>query len=172
MSPRAGLFALVVVGAASVAVLAAADDPRALRPTIEARYPAVRWIGTAALARALEAPDLRPALLDTRAPAEYAVSHLRGARWVDPDREDLSDLDLPRDAPVVVYCSVGWRSAIVADRLRRAGFTAADNLEGGIFQWANEGRPVFRGDRAVRQVHPFDATWGRMLRAELRAPLP
>jgi hypothetical protein len=39
-----------------------------------------------------------------------------------------------------------------------------------VFEWANSGYPVFRDGEAVREVHPFDAEWGRLLDPELRTP--
>jgi rhodanese-related sulfurtransferase len=132
-----------------------------LRAAISIAHPDVRWVDAPTLARWVEE---RPVvLLDARAIAEHRVSHLASAAHVDPDRGDLSGLEIARDARVVVYCSVGWRSAIVAERLRRAGFRDVYNLEGGIFGWANAGRPVFRGTERVRVVHPYDAVWGRLL---------
>jgi rhodanese-related sulfurtransferase len=166
--------ALGVIGGLAmlaIAILAHADDPAELRPVIEARYPDVGWIDAATLASFLErAPDGGIVLLDSRTEAEFAVSHLRGARRVDPDATDFASLELPPRALVIVYCSVGWRSAAVADRLRQTG-ARTRNLAGGIFGWANEGRPVYRGRRRVEEVHPFDATWGRYLDRGRRADL-
>lgn len=108
-------------------------------------------------------------LLDARQPEEYAVSHLPGAVRIDPTSTSFSDLDsLSRDRSIVVYCSVGYRSALVTKRLREKGYNAS-NLRGSIFRWANEGRPVVRGDSTVREVHPYDSTWGDLLRPDLRA---
>ena len=73
---------------------------------------------------------------------------------------------------IVTYCSVGYRSAGVAQRLRAAGFTQVYNLEGSLFRWANEGRPLYRGDTLVHQVHPYDRVWGTLLKEELRAYIP
>ncbi len=143
----------------------------ALRPMLELRYPAVRWVDAPTL-RTWIASGRAVVLLDAREPAEFRVSHLAGARRIDPDEPDVRGLRRWRNARVVVYCSVGWRSAIVADRLRRAGFTDVYNLERGIFGWANRGYRVEREGRAVRAVHPFDDTWGRMLNAELRSYSP
>ena len=67
---------------------------------------------------------------------------------------------------------MGYRSALIASRLGHAGYRNVRNLEGGIFAWANRGLPVVRGDRVVHDVHPYDDTWGRMLRAELRSRTP
>lgn len=138
---------------------------------IRAQYPGVEPISTDTLAARLRGRAAeRPVLLDVRKEAEYRVSHLRGARRIDPDAEDFSVLeDLDETTPIVTYCSVGYRSAALAERLEEAGFTNVVNLEGSIFAWANEGRPVYRGDRRVRAVHPYDSVWGRLLNEELRA---
>lgn len=112
-------------------------------------------------------------VLDAREPDEYEVSHLLGAHRVDPDAGDVKGElpdGTPQDARIVVYCSVGYRSAAVARRLEKAGYEHVFNLEGGIFQWANEGRPVYRDGEPVERVHPYDATWGRLLDARLHSP--
>lgn len=142
--------------------------------TLRTRFADVPTISTDRLGAWL-ADSTRPApvLLDARTPEEYAVSRLPGARRVDPDAEAdalaAALADVRADRPVVVYCSVGVRSAAVARRLTEAGFGDVRNLEGSIFRWANEGRPVVRDGEAVREVHPYDAVWGRLLRPELRA---
>lgn len=138
-----------------------------LRPMISLRHPGVDWIDTSALAASLDDPDpeARPRLLDSRTEAEYAVSHLAGATRVDPDDAQLDPTDWPHDTLIVVYCSVGYRSAAVARRLGRAGFTRVYNLQGGIFEWANEDRPVERDGVRVEVVHPYGGVWGQMLDA-------
>lgn len=149
------------------------------RAGIERVYPDVRWVDTAVLARWVAGPaGQRPVLLDARDPAEFEVSHLAGARRVDPDATSFEHLRIPRGARVVVYCSVGWRSGTIADRLRLAGHEDVYNLEGGLFKWANEGRDLRRrgalgaGEARAERVHPYDTVWGRMLDADRRAPLP
>jgi len=143
----------------------------AIKRAIRSRFPRVPHISTNSLAAWLERPAAeQPILLDTRTPVEYAVSHLPKARRVDPDQQDFSDLSL--DAPIVTYCSVGYRSAAIAERLQRAGYPNVVNLEGSIFQWANEGRPVYRNGVVVRQVHPYDAFWGHLLNQEFHADKP
>jgi len=47
--------------------------------------------------------------------------------------------------------------------VRQAGFSRVYNLEGSIFQWANEGRPVCKDDRPTMLVHPNDALWEDLL---------
>lgn len=135
-------------------------------------FPGTPAVSTDTLA-ALLGTSQAPLLLDVREADEYAVSHLPGARHVPPGApaDTLAALlaGVPRGRPVVVYCSVGYRSARVTQRLLEAGFSDVRNLEGSIFRWANEGRTVVRGDSAVGAVHPFDAAWGRLLRRDLRA---
>ena len=62
-----------------------------------------------------------------------------------------------------------YRSSRLAERLRQAGCTNVFNLDGSIFQWANEGRPLERDGRPVNEVHPYNKTFGQLLRPEHRA---
>lgn len=106
-------------------------------------------------------------LLDTREAPEFAVSHLRGARLVGYDTFSLATVrDLPTNAPIVVYCSVGMRSEKIGAQLRRAGFTSVRNLYGGIFEWVNEGQLVVTAaNQPTKRVHAYSPTWGIWLRS-------
>ncbi len=148
---------------------------RAVDRDLAARYPDVPSIPPDVLAQRL-ASGAPPLVLDARTPAEVAVSHLPGAQRVDPDADvaalaaALDSVDRSRE--IVVYCSVGVRSAGVAERLRAAGFENVENLSGSIFRWANQGRPLVRDGQPVRTVHPYNAAWGRLLEPGLRADVP
>ena len=101
------------------------------------------------------------------------MSHLQGAvRVTSPDRAAALLSDVPEGATVVAYCSVGYRSARLAAALRDRGLGVVHNLGGSIFRWANEDRPLFRGDTPVRRVHPFDETWATLLEPDRRAYSP
>jgi rhodanese-related sulfurtransferase len=166
---RLGLFLTGALSAA-VTVVAASALKRSpgwatMKWLIRLQFPDVRRVTTEQLAAWLDDPErLSPLLLDVRAEDEYAVSHLPGAIHVPPDAE-IDDLPtaVTEDRPIVAYCSVGYRSSVMARRLREAGFEEVSNLEGSIFEWANEGRPVVRGDEHVEEVHPYDGRWGRLL---------
>lgn len=136
-----------------------------IRRRIAENYPRVAGISTEELARRLEdAGRTKPVLIDVRAREEFAVSRLPGAVWAETEAQQRAVLDRqPADRPVVFYCSVGWRSARAADRWRRAGRARVFNLDGSIFQWANENRPLFRDGQAVTVVHPYDRAWGALL---------
>ena len=147
---------------------------RAVEHMIAADYPNVPSISTDSLAERLsDEASPRPILLDARSPEEYAVSHLPDARRVDPKAGAHPALDtLAADTPLVVYCSVGYRSAGVVQSLQDQGFTNVVNLTGSLFRWANEGRPVDRDGQRVAAVHPYDATWGTLLADSLHAYRP
>ena len=126
-------------------------------------FPRVQHISTDELAVILE-EHTDFTLLDTRESEEYEVSHIQGAFLAEGVRDALKVLnDKSREDLVIVYCSVGYRSSNIAKKLARRGFTNVVNVEGSLFKWANENRPVFRRDKAVDKVHPYDEDWGRLL---------
>ena len=99
--------------------------------------------------------------LDAREDKEYKVSHLTGALPVGYDHFSLEGLqDIPKDTPVVVYCSVGYRSEKVTEKLLAAGYTNVRNMVGGIFEWVNEGKPVVNDKGPTQQVHAYNKKWG------------
>ena len=167
MVARSPMWLAILLCVVAVVLVAALGGWQwgAVKARIRKEFPAVPQVGTGALAARLEGE--RPLLLDVRTLAEYEVSHLAGARRVEPGA--MPELGVPKDTPIVTYCSVGYRSSALAQRLRAAGYTRVENLEGSIFQWANEGRPLVRDGQPAKLVHPFDAKWGRLLDKERRA---
>lgn len=136
------------------------------------RFPEVKWIKTDDLARwQADSGQAQPALVDARTEPEFAVSHLGGARPIDPYRPSLRSLrGIPKDSAIVVYSSTGYRGARVASWLQKAGYTSAVNLAGGLFKWTNEGRPIFREEgRPTATVHPYDQKWGLLVDGRYRA---
>jgi len=148
-----------------------------IRQTIARKFPQVPSITTEQLASWLEDPDrMSPLLFDVRESAEYDVSHLRYARQATDAKAILEVMDglssadeSARETPIVVYCSVGYRSAKVAKSLMPKHNGKVFNLDGSIFQWFNEGRDVWRDSDSdevrVKEVHPYDARWGKLLTA-------
>ena len=151
-------------------------DWNSIKQKIERDFPNIPMIATKQLAQWMNDVERQPIIFDARGLEEFNVSHLRGAVQVADAKvaakaiEDLLNTSttnanqshVTRPA-IVVYCSVGYRSAKVVDQLFRAGIENIYNLEGSIFQWFNEGRPVFQGDVQVDEVHPYDANWGELL---------
>lgn len=139
---------------------------------IHHKFPGVPRMQTSELAERLKnSQQPKPVLLDVRTKAEFAVSHLAGAIRLKPGA-DVTGLSLPKDKPIVTYCSVGYRSAAMAKKLRDAGYSAVTNLEGSIFRWANENRPLVRENQPTDKVHPYNAVWGRLVDKAHRAENP
>lgn len=107
-----------------------------------------------------------PILLDTRSAKEYSVSHIEDAKHIDYETFDKSMVaDLPKDQPVVVYCSVGYRSERIGEQLLAMGFESVSNLYGGIFEWVNEGNSVVDpANTPTDSVHAYDKIWGLWLK--------
>ncbi len=163
---------LVGAGVALVAGRPIAFD--VIRRLTDRKFPAAQWVSVTQLDQwRADAGRAQPVLLDARTREEYGVSHLQGAVQIDPYRPSLRPLrGFPKDTAIVVYSSVGYRGARVADFLARQGYTRVFNLDGGEFRWANAGRPVFRQGRPVTEVHPYNPTWGLLLESELRIEAP
>jgi rhodanese-related sulfurtransferase len=142
---------------------------RLIKSLISHKFPSVKWLTTRQLAQWLADPlKPQPILLDARSEAEYLLSHLKQAERIDPYHPNVEALSGSKDAPIVVYCSVGYRSASVAEQLGKGGFSHVYNLEGSIFQWANEDRPIFKNTNPAKLVHPYNTRWGRLLKPEHR----
>ena len=107
-------------------------------------------------------------LLDTREKKEYEISHIPGAIWVGYDNFKLKRVkEIAKDAKIVTYCSVGYRSERIGEKLQKAGFTNVSNLKGSIFKWVNEGNPLEDKDgQATDKVHGFDKDWGKWVKGD------
>jgi rhodanese-related sulfurtransferase len=163
---------LVGAGIAVVAGRPIAFD--LIRRMTERKFPQGRWVTVNELDRWRADPGrAQPVVLDARTQEEYGVSHLQGAQRIDPYRPSLRVLrGFPKDTAIVVYSSVGYRGARVANFLERQGYTQVYNLDGGQFRWVNAGRPVFRQDRPTAEVHPYNPTWGLLLESQYRIKAP
>ena len=104
-------------------------------------------------------------ILDIRSKAEYEVSHIAGARMIDYDNFRIEDVDdIPKEADIIVYCSVGYRSEKVGEQLQEHGFRKVRNLYGGIFQWKNEGFDVVnQHSNATDSIHTYSRRWSKWL---------
>jgi len=110
-------------------------------------------------------------LLDVREPSEFAVSHLAGARRVDPDaslESILATTGMVAGKSIIFYCSVGARSSElghrVQERLIGLGANSVANLSGGIFRWHNDERLLVNGRGSTNLVHGYSAYWGQLIR--------
>jgi rhodanese-related sulfurtransferase len=134
---------------------------------IRSEFPTVEQISAEELKNWMQSDRSKPLLLDARSEEEFQVSHLEGAlSAVDFRQAEKRLAQLDKDFPVVVYCSVGYRSSSMAESLQDAGYEKVYNLEGSIFEWVNSGNPVYREGQEVSVVHPYDEKWGQLLDRE------
>lgn len=155
------MVGLVGITSAAAWFVGALDWP-GMKRQIRERFPEVRQLEVEQLDAWLrDSGRPAPVLFDVRREEEFRVSHLTGARRLDPG---ANPPELPPDVdtttPIVLYCSVGYRSSRMAQRLQDLGYSEVWNLEGSIFEWANAGHPVERDGEPVEEVHPYDAIWG------------
>ncbi len=138
---------------------------------IRNKFPGVRHTSTDELNSWLADSKGEPVnLIDAREKEEFEVSHIPGARNIPYNKDPLSSLmNLKQDDLMVVYCSVGYRSSTLARKLQDLGFTRVYNLEGSIFKWANEERPLEQNGNIVQKVHPYSPYWGKLLETEYHA---
>jgi rhodanese-related sulfurtransferase len=110
--------------------------------------------------------------LDARELDEFKVSHIKGAKHVGYDDFDIKSVaGIDKNATIVIYCSVGYRSGKIGKQLREARFSSVFNLWGGLFDWANNGNEVYKDSKQVTTVHPYNNKWGKWLKPELRSKL-
>lgn len=102
-------------------------------------------------------------IFDAREWEEFSASHIPGARFAGYRDFDVKSVSyLSRDSEIVVYCSVGYRSEKVGEKLLKAGYQQVHNLYGGIFEWADKGWPLEdeRGTSTVK-LHTYNASWSQ-----------
>jgi molybdopterin/thiamine biosynthesis adenylyltransferase/rhodanese-related sulfurtransferase len=82
-------------------------------------------------------------LLDVREADEYRQGAIPGAVLLPRGvlESNISRLAPRAGTPIVVYCTVGNRSALAVRTLEDMGYTAAASLDGGFTRWKTEARP-------------------------------
>lgn len=109
--------------------------------------------------------DSNIVFIDSREKKEFEVSRIKDAVWVGYDDFEIKRMEgVPKDSKVIVYCSVGYRSEKISEKLIAEGYKNVSNLYGGIFEWKNEGMPVYTDSGKTEKVHAYDKTWGIWLK--------
>jgi sulfur-carrier protein adenylyltransferase/sulfurtransferase len=116
-------FCGVVSEAAAEAAADSTLTPRELRELIDAGKPL--------------------ALIDVREPVEWEINHIEGAELIPKSTIEAGDglTKLPHDRTPVLYCKTGVRSAEALAAVKKAGFSDAMHLQGGIVAWAKQLEP-------------------------------
>ena len=83
-------------------------------------------------------------LVDVREESEYAKDHLPGAIHLSKGiiERDIEERVPNLQAPIVLYCGGGYRSALAADNLQKMGYTNVLSMDGGMRGWRGKGFPL------------------------------
>lgn len=115
----------------------------------------------------LAMPKTNAIILDAREIGEYEVSRIKNAIPVGYNHFDLEQTTSQlsdKNQTIVVYCSLGIRSEIIAQQLQKAGYTNVYNLYGGIFEWKNQEFPIVDSEgKETQNIHAFSKAWGKWL---------
>lgn len=86
-------------------------------------------------------------VVDLSASADFEKGHIAGSKNVSPSQFDPENklLAPAKDLPVVLICRTGSASADAAKRLKKAGFSQVNWLEGGIAAWQQADLPLVKG---------------------------
>ena len=85
-------------------------------------------------------------LVDTREDVEWARGHIPGAIHLGRGiiERDIEKTVPDKDAPLVLYCGGGLRSALAADNLQKMGYRNVISMDGGWRGWTDAGFPVIK----------------------------
>lgn len=76
-----------------------------------------------------------PIVVDVRAAGEREAKRIDGSVSIPLSQLRSRVSELTAERPVIVYCAGGYRSAIAASLLQRAGFTSVNEIAGGLAAW-------------------------------------
>ncbi len=112
-------------------------------------------------------PKKKVILFDAREAKEYKTSHIKNAIPIGYDHfqlDSIMKLHPNKENEIVVYCSLGIRSEVIAKKLKAAGYTNVKNLYGGIFEWKNKGCTVYDSkEKETDTIHTFNKEWSKWL---------
>jgi molybdopterin/thiamine biosynthesis adenylyltransferase/rhodanese-related sulfurtransferase len=109
----------------------------------EAQHAAAGSTITAVELKELLDSDKPTFLVDVREPAEWEIVRIPGATLIPKDEILRGDAlaRLPQDKQIVMYCKTGVRSAETLAAVKRAGFSDAVHVQGGVTAWVHQVEP-------------------------------
>ncbi|MDF1694208.1 MAG: rhodanese-like domain-containing protein [Saprospiraceae bacterium] len=125
-------------------------------------------VPTISVADAFESRD-KFIFLDARETNEYNTSHIEKAVHIGYNHFNIEALNskFAKDTPLIVYCSIGYRSEKIGEILKKNGFHKVYNLYGSIFEWVNQHHPIVdKGAKPTDQLHTYNKKWGKWVQAE------
>ena len=83
-------------------------------------------------------------LIDVREADEFSNFHIDGAQHLSKGWAEakIHTVVSDKDEEIVLYCGSDKRSALVADNLKKMGYSNVKSMAGGIKGWIDAGKPV------------------------------
>ncbi len=119
------------------------------RQLVDEAMAQVRTYSVAQVRARLEDPAIQ--IVDIRDIRELADGTVVGAIhaprgmlefWVDPESKYHRPLFADESREFVLFCGLGWRSALAAKALQDMGMTNVAHIEGGYTAWVGSGAPT------------------------------
>lgn len=107
--------------------------------------------------------------LDAREIEEYDISHLQNAIHIGYDKFQVESLTkkVPKNAEIIVYCSIGYRSEKIGEVLKKHGYQSVRNLYGSIFEWVNQHHPIYDDEgKQTNKLHTYSRKWSKWIEDE------
>ena len=95
--------------------------------------------------------DARVQIIDIRDVRELADGTVLGAYhaprgmlefWVDPESPYHKKMFADEGKEFILFCGLGWRSALAAKTLQDMGMTNVAHMDGGYTEWVKAGAPT------------------------------
>lgn len=112
--------------------------------------------------------DSKIYILDARELSEYNISHLPNSIHIGFEGINLNSVQskINKKSKIIVYCSVGYRSGVIAEKLKKLKYNVF-NLKGGIFAWSNKNNMLLdKNNKTTKKVHGFNLEWSKWLTKE------
>jgi len=83
-------------------------------------------------------------LVDVREESEWASGHLPSAQHIGKGiiERDIETRIPDHNAPIILYCGGGFRSALAAGNLQKMGYTNVLSMDGGFRGWKDAGLKI------------------------------
>jgi rhodanese-related sulfurtransferase len=83
-------------------------------------------------------------IVDTREDSEWARGHIPNAIHLGKGiiERDIEQTIPDKNAPLVLYCGGGFRSALAADNLQKMGYKNVISMDGGWRGWTEAAFPI------------------------------
>lgn len=127
---------------------------RALYEEYRKSFPSIESVTVEELVE-LQQGSRQVVLVDVRKPKEMKVSMIPGAIDAKAFKREAESY---REAIVVPYCTVGYRSGLFTHELQQEGWDVR-NLEGSILAWTLAGLPLEDAQGPTTRVHVYGRTW-------------